>query len=189
MARIYPPEFRERALRLLAEVRSDYSSDWAAFTYVAGKLGVNLEMLRNWTRAAQIGAGVSPGLPPSPSKQLCEDCRRRMILITVPVEIYHGRKNQTTNTYSMVEHRRFELLTSSMRTKRATNCANAPDPARLPRNIKLPQPTAKPSGVQNFKMEREWLIRHGGAAGRRRGCSARHASFRVSRACAASGSS
>ena len=25
-----------------------------------------------------------------------------------------------------VEHRRFELLTSSMRTKRATNCANAP---------------------------------------------------------------
>ena len=27
---------------------------------------------------------------------------------------------------SMVEHRRFELLTSSMRTKRATNCANAP---------------------------------------------------------------
>lgn len=27
---------------------------------------------------------------------------------------------------TLVEHRRFELLTSSMRTKRATNCANAP---------------------------------------------------------------
>ena len=31
-----------------------------------------------------------------------------------------------------VEHRRFELLTSSMRTKRATNCANAPMAPSLP---------------------------------------------------------
>ncbi len=31
-----------------------------------------------------------------------------------------------STTSEIVEHRRFELLTSSMRTKRATNCANAP---------------------------------------------------------------
>jgi hypothetical protein len=31
----------------------------------------------------------------------------------------------------VVEHRRFELLTSSMRTKRATNCANAPTARQL----------------------------------------------------------
>ena len=32
---------------------------------------------------------------------------------------------------TVVEHRRFELLTSSMRTKRATNCANAPGRSRV----------------------------------------------------------
>lgn len=33
---------------------------------------------------------------------------------------------RSLNKQPLVEHRRFELLTSSMRTKRATNCANAP---------------------------------------------------------------
>lgn len=62
MSRVYPPEFRERALRLLAEVRPDYPSDWATFTHVAGKLGVNPETLRDWTHAAQVDAGQRPGL-------------------------------------------------------------------------------------------------------------------------------
>ncbi|MCF8609009.1 transposase [Gordonia sp. HY285] len=63
MSRTYPPEFRERALRLLAEVRPDHPSDWAAFNHVAGKVGVNPETQRNWTRAAQVDAGLRPGVP------------------------------------------------------------------------------------------------------------------------------
>ena len=37
-----------------------------------------------------------------------------------------GDVQPTQVSINAVEHRRFELLTSSMRTKRATNCANAP---------------------------------------------------------------
>ena len=37
-----------------------------------------------------------------------------------------GDPRECVDENNLVEHRRFELLTSSMRTKRATNCANAP---------------------------------------------------------------
>lgn len=62
MSNTCPPELRERALRLLAEVRPDHASDWAAFTHVAGKLGVNPETLRNWSRKAAVDAGQCPGI-------------------------------------------------------------------------------------------------------------------------------
>jgi transposase len=34
-SRNYPPELRERAVRMMAEVTPDYSSQWAAITAVA----------------------------------------------------------------------------------------------------------------------------------------------------------
>lgn len=36
----YPPELRERAIRMVAEIRSEYTSDWAAVCSVAIKLGI-----------------------------------------------------------------------------------------------------------------------------------------------------
>jgi transposase len=36
----YPDELRERAVRLVAEVRPEYPSQWAAVTAVAGMLGI-----------------------------------------------------------------------------------------------------------------------------------------------------
>jgi transposase len=35
----YPPELRERAVRMVAEVRPEYPSHWPAIKAVAGKLG------------------------------------------------------------------------------------------------------------------------------------------------------
>ena len=35
----YPDELRERAVRMVAEVRPQYPSQWAAITAVAGMLG------------------------------------------------------------------------------------------------------------------------------------------------------
>jgi hypothetical protein len=39
MSNPYPAEFRERALRMLAEARGDHASDFAAANHVAGRLG------------------------------------------------------------------------------------------------------------------------------------------------------
>jgi transposase len=61
MSNPYPAEFRERALRMLAEARPDHLSDFAAANHVAGRLGVNPEMLRLWNTRAAIDAGREPG--------------------------------------------------------------------------------------------------------------------------------
>jgi transposase len=47
----YPDELRERAVRMVAEVRPQYPSQWAAITTVAGMLGIGTpETLRTWIR-------------------------------------------------------------------------------------------------------------------------------------------
>lgn len=61
MTNPYPAEFRERALRMLAEARPDHPSDFAAASHVAGRLGVNPETLRLWKKRAEIDSGREPG--------------------------------------------------------------------------------------------------------------------------------
>ena len=36
----YPKELRDRAVRMVAEVRSEHASEWAAIESVASKLGI-----------------------------------------------------------------------------------------------------------------------------------------------------
>ena len=59
----YPPELRERAVRMVGEVTPDYPSQWAAITAVAQKLGIGTaETLRKWVRRAEVDSGHRPGL-------------------------------------------------------------------------------------------------------------------------------
>jgi transposase len=58
----YSPEVRERAVRMVAERRDEYPSEWAAFTSISAKLGMTPETLRVWVRRAQIDEDVRPGL-------------------------------------------------------------------------------------------------------------------------------
>jgi transposase len=58
----YPPELRGRAVRMVAEVRSEHRSQWAAVESVAAKLGIGTaQTLLNWVRKAEReAAGVEP---------------------------------------------------------------------------------------------------------------------------------
>ena len=59
----YPEELRERAVRMVAEVRPQYPSQWAAITAVAGMLGIGTpETLRTWIRRAEVDTGQRPGV-------------------------------------------------------------------------------------------------------------------------------
>jgi transposase len=57
----YPPELRERAVRMVAEHRRDYPSEWATIRSIAEKFGMKTETLRLWVRRAQIDTGQRPG--------------------------------------------------------------------------------------------------------------------------------
>lgn len=67
----YPPELRERAVRMVAEVAPSYGSQWAAICAVAGKLGIGSpETLRIWVRRTEVDAGQRPGLTSEQAEEL-----------------------------------------------------------------------------------------------------------------------
>jgi transposase len=68
---VYPAELRTRAVRMVAEVRPNYDSDYAAITAVASKLGIGTpETLRKWVRRAEIDAGQRPGVTTDESAEV-----------------------------------------------------------------------------------------------------------------------
>jgi len=62
-SKVYPAELRQRAVRMVAEVRPNYGSQYAAITAVAAKLGIRTaETLRSWVRQAEVNAGTRVGV-------------------------------------------------------------------------------------------------------------------------------
>jgi transposase len=60
VAKPCPQELRDRAVRMVAEVRPNYESDWAAITAVAQRLGIGMaETPRKWfvRRRSTPGSG------------------------------------------------------------------------------------------------------------------------------------
>lgn len=59
--RKYPPELRERAIRMAVDARRNPATRDGAIARVADQLGVNRETLRNWVTQAEVDAGHRPG--------------------------------------------------------------------------------------------------------------------------------
>jgi transposase len=68
----YPPEVRERAVRMVFEHQDGYPSQWKAIESISAKLSINHETLRQWVRRAETDAGERPGLTTDERTQLRE---------------------------------------------------------------------------------------------------------------------
>ncbi len=58
----FSPEVRERAVRMVLEHGDDHTSQWAAMSSIASKIGCTGETLRKWVRQAERDQGKRPGL-------------------------------------------------------------------------------------------------------------------------------
>src|SRR6202050_5051087 len=68
----YPPEVRERAVRMVFDHQSEYPSQWKAIESIAAKLDINHETLRVWVRRAETDVGLRPGLTTDERSELRE---------------------------------------------------------------------------------------------------------------------
>ncbi|GEC10496.1 insertion element IS6110 uncharacterized 12.0 kDa protein [Streptomyces spinoverrucosus] len=67
----YPLELRRRAVRMVAEVRPEYDSEWSAMKAVAFELGIGTtRTLRKWVRQDQIDSGARPAATAAESAEL-----------------------------------------------------------------------------------------------------------------------
>jgi transposase len=57
----YPPELKERAIRLVLESRDADGGRRGACTRIGGQLGVPPDTLRGWVQRAEIDGGLRPG--------------------------------------------------------------------------------------------------------------------------------
>jgi len=58
----FPPEVRERAVRMVHEHRGEYPSLWACIESIAPKIGCVPQTLNDWVKQHEIDAGVRDGV-------------------------------------------------------------------------------------------------------------------------------
>ena len=68
----YSPEMRERAIRMVREHGAEHTSQWAAISSIAGKLGCTAETLRKWVRQDERDTGQRGGLTTDERQRLKE---------------------------------------------------------------------------------------------------------------------
>jgi transposase len=62
MAKHYPVEQRERAVKMVLDHLDEYRSVYAACVAIGPKVGVGVESLRRWVLQAQVDDSARPGI-------------------------------------------------------------------------------------------------------------------------------
>ena len=58
----FPPEVRERAVRMVLEHRGEYPSLWAAIESIAPKIGCVPQTLNEWVKRVEVDTGKREGV-------------------------------------------------------------------------------------------------------------------------------
>jgi transposase len=70
--RKYPEELRERAVRMVLEIRARDGKGRGELARVGRQLGVHPEALRGWVRQAEIDSGARPGTTTDDAARIVE---------------------------------------------------------------------------------------------------------------------
>ncbi|MER6434235.1 transposase [Streptomyces sp900105245] len=70
--RKYPAKLRERAVRLVFEIRQETGQKVGSISRVADQLVVHREALREWVKRAEIDSGQRPGTSTSDAARIAE---------------------------------------------------------------------------------------------------------------------
>jgi transposase len=70
--RKYPQELRDRAVKMVFELRQETGEKTGAIARVAERLGIHREALRTWIRQAEIDDGQRPGTTTSDAQRIAE---------------------------------------------------------------------------------------------------------------------
>ncbi len=68
----YPPELRERAVRMVLETMEQTGQRVGVITRIARQLGIGPESLRGWVRQAEVDAGQRPGVTSAEQQRIAE---------------------------------------------------------------------------------------------------------------------
>jgi transposase len=70
--RKYPDELRERAVRMVLEIRQRDGKGQGELARVGRQLGVHPEALRGWVKQAEIDSGTRPGTTTEDQQRIAE---------------------------------------------------------------------------------------------------------------------
>jgi transposase len=68
----YPVELRERAVRMVLEIREETGEKHGTVTRVAKELGIGAESLRHWVNQAEVDSGRRPGTSTADAQRIAQ---------------------------------------------------------------------------------------------------------------------
>ena len=68
----YPQELKDRAVRMVQQLRKEDPADNSVVSRVARQLGVGVESLRGWVKQADTDSGARPGISSDEHEELKE---------------------------------------------------------------------------------------------------------------------